>query len=128
MCFVFGRLLLSLCHIWQPNYSHFVASKYLNEVATYNYVHISDNNAMSNTTQVPEGVNTAACTQAKIHISSSLLDKLSTLSIPRHMLCPGWFFAIFSKASTSFPAGNCPPLQRHCRLVSAFSLIWLIKI
>lgn len=82
MCSMFGGLLLPLCHTWQPNYSHFIASNYLKEVATHNYVHMSDFNAMSNTTQLPEGVNTTACTQAKIHISSSLSDKLSTLSLP----------------------------------------------
>lgn len=94
---MFGRFFLSLCHIWQPNYSHFIASNYVKEVATRNYVHISDTNAMSSATQIPEGVNTTACTQAKIHISSSLSDKLPTLSIPRHMLCSGYFLLYLAK-------------------------------
>lgn len=68
---MFGGLFLFLCHIWQRNYSHFIASNYLKEVATHNYVHINDTNTTSNTTVLPEGVNTTACTQAKIHISSS---------------------------------------------------------
>lgn len=69
-----------LCCIWQPNYSHYIASNYLKEVATYNYVHVSENNAMSNTAglhvhwrklsvlsqQISERVNTTACTQAKM--------------------------------------------------------------
>lgn len=36
--------------MWQPNYSHYIASNYLKEVATYNYVRVSENNAMANTT------------------------------------------------------------------------------
>lgn len=99
---MFGGFFLSLCHIWQPNYSHFTVSNYVKEVATHYYMHISDTNAMSSATQIPEGVNTTACTQAKIHISSSLSDKLSTLSIPRHMLCSGYFLLYLAKLERVF--------------------------
>lgn len=57
---------------------------------------------MSGTTQVPEGVNTTACTQAKIHISSSFPDKLSTLSIPWDMLCSGYFLLYLAKPERVF--------------------------
>lgn len=93
---VFWGFFFFLCCIWQPNYSHYIASNYLKEVATYNYAHVSENNATSNTAglhvcwrkqsvlsqQISERVNTTACTQAKMQVPSSILDQLSIISIP----------------------------------------------
>lgn len=107
-----------LCCIWQPNYSHYIALNYLKEVATHNYVHVSENNAMSNTVglhvhrrkqsvlpqQRSERVNATACAQAKMQVSSSISDQLSVTSIHDPHVMPWVLFAIFRKTRTSFPA------------------------